>query len=549
MTLPLSDMDALAELLPHMNDEERAKFDQLMPEPAPRRVRLADFMKESWHVIEPGTQLIWNWHLDDLCLHMEAVTDDKIRRLIVNMGPGLMKSISFAVNWPAWEWTFRPETRSLFASYAGDLALRDSVRCRDIISSDWYRSEFKIRWQLSDDQNLKSAFQNTRKGVRMALGVGGKGTGFRGDKVVVDDAINAQEVYSQVIREGTRTWWKGTMSSRVNDLATGKFVVIGQRLHEDDLPGHLLKEGGYEHLCLPSEFVLERKSITYVHLPAKTIFWQDPRKEPGELLFPGKFPKSVLDYARTYGMGPDDYAGQHQQSPISGTGNVFERQWWKRYTADPEVIATTMDELIQSWDFSFIGTDTSDFVVGQVWGRRGAEMFLLDQVRGRMTFNATKTAIVDLSTKWPAALLKLVENKANGPAILDDLQSDIPGMVPIEPKGGKLARARAVSPFVRAGNVFLPERISWAADFVSEHAAFPRGSNDDQVDAASQALHHWSPFVKDFVRHLPPPKPKPGTPEFYAAEEKALETAAIHRYRREQSQDQDMPQWPTDDWS
>lgn len=531
MTLPLSDMDALAELLPHMNDEERAKFDQLMPE-VPVTSTMADFMREAWHVVEPGKELIWNWHLDAMASHMQAVTEGKIRRLIVNVPPGTMKSLGFAVFWPAWEWTFKPEIRSLFASYAGDLALRDSVRCRSVIESDWYRSAYKIRWRFSGDQNLKSAFENTRKGSRLALGVGGKGTGFRGDKVVVDDSLSVKQAYSEAARENVRVWWRATMSSRVNDLATGAFVVIGQRLHESDLPGDLIKEGGYELLCLPSEFVPERRSVTYVHLPAKTIFWQDPRTTGGELLFPKKFPKEVLDHERTLGMGPDEYTGQHQQSPVSGSGNVFKREWWKRYPADPEVMAESMDEIIQSWDFAFKGTESSDFVVGQVWGRRGAQLFLLDQVRDRMTFVETKQAVIDLSIKWPMALLKLMEDKANGSAVMSELQQTIPGMVPVEPDGDKVARARAISPFVQAENVWLPQQGSWVGDFITEHASFPRGSNDDQVDAMSQALRRFAPMVREYARHLPKPKPLIGTPEHYALEEQTMLDRALNLGQR-----------------
>jgi predicted phage terminase large subunit-like protein len=179
------------------------------------------------------------------------------------------------------------------------------------------------------------------------------------------------------------------------------------------------------------------------------------------------------------------YAGQYQQRPAPAGGGIFNRNWWKHWEALPE-----LETVVISLDCAFKGAEDSDFVVLQVWGKTGASFYLLDQARGQMNFPTTVAALEAMTQKWPAAAAKLVEDKANGSALIDTLKNRIPGLIAIEPRGSKEARASAVSPFVEAGNVFLPPATSapWIADFLSECSAFPRGSNDDQVDAMTQAL-------------------------------------------------------------
>ncbi len=495
------------------------------------RSHMRAFVQRAWDVVEPGAPLVAGWHIDAICEHLEAISKGQIRRLIVNVPPGHMKSLLVSVFWPAWEWASKPERRGLFASYAGELSIRDSVRCRSVVESDWYRRSFvRDAWSLSSDQNVKGFFQNTRMGSRIALGVAGRGTGFRGDVVAVDDAISSEDAYSGTKRERALRWWQQTMSSRVNNIQTGAFVVIGQRLHEDDLPGHLIKGGGYELLCLPSEFDPKRRSVT-------SIGWKDPREKAGDLLFPAMFPQSVLDEQRTRDLGPDGYAGQHQQSPVAGTGNIFQRDWWKRTDATAEFLAPTMDEMIQSWDMTFKGEETNDFVVGQLWGRKGANVYLLDQVRQRLTFTQSKQAVVDFTTKWPKADLKLIEEKANGAAIISELRDSIAGIVAENPdkKGDKVARARAISPFVAAGNVWIPNDAPYALDFISELSSFPRGANDDQVDAATQGISRLLTQARDAARQDADTSARPeyGTEAYWKRENDERLAAKIEKMRYE----------------
>lgn len=236
------------------------------------------------------------------------------------------------------------------------------------------------------------------------------------------------------------------------------------------------------HLRLPMEFEKE-------HARPARVGRGDPRTVEGELLFPQRFPREVLD-AEKQRLGSAGYAGQHQQRPTPATGGIFQRGWWRFWRELP----AEFDEVIQSWDLTFKGSDGSDYVVGQVWGRKGASKYLIDQVRARLDFPATLAAIRALSAKWPQATLKLVEDKANGPAVLAALRAEISGLVAVEPDGGKEARAHAVAPQVEAGNVYLPDpsRGAFVHDLLEELAAFPRGAHDDQVDTLTQALRRLS---------------------------------------------------------
>lgn len=428
-------------------------------------------------MVEPGTKYVPGWHLDAIADHLEAVSYGHIRNLLINMPPRHMKSLAVSVFWPCWEWLQWPERRWLFASYAGSLSIRDSLKCRRLIQSPWYQRHYGHIYQLTKDQSGKVRFENNRTGYRLATSVDAAATGEGGDRVVVDDPHNVREATSEAVRESTLTWWSETMSTRLNDPKRGAKVIVMQRVHERDLSGYVLEQGGWEHLCLPAEYEGSR-TIT-------SIGWSDPRTTPGELLWPERFgPDEITRLKRE--LGSYAVAGQLQQRPSPAEGGILKRNWWRRYSRPPE----KFDRLIMSWDMTFKETKGADFVVGQVWGLLGADAYLLDQVRDRMDFPGTVAAVRSLTAKWPDVLAKYVEDKANGPAVIQVLQREIPGILAVTPEGSKEARVHAVSPMIEAGNVWIPDPAlaPWVHDFVEECAAFPFGRNDDQVDAMSQAL-------------------------------------------------------------
>jgi predicted phage terminase large subunit-like protein len=475
---------------------------------------LRAFMRETWPLVEPRP-FVDSWHIGAICERLEAVTRGEIRRLIINVPPRSTKSLTAAVMWPAWEWLSSPEVRWVYASYADTLATKHSVVCRRLIESRgmdtasenvaWikrvgYRGLLELLrddWELAGDQNLKTKFENDRTGYRVATSVGGTVTGDGGDRLVVDDPLKAEDASSETKRKGANEWFDQTWSTRLNDPVRSTQVVIMQRLHEQDLTGHLLGRGDWEHLCLPGQFE-----------PSHPFVWpDDPRTVEGESLDPERFPPSRLAELKR-DLGAYGFAGQIQQRPSPAEGGLFRRDWWQRWT--PDSLPREFHRVIASWDMAFKDEKGSSFVVGQIWGLRDADRFLLGQVRARMDFVATCDAVVALAEWRPEARQKLVEDKANGPAVISALGRKVSGLTPIQPEGGKEARAHAVSPVVQSGNVFLPAgafipcppgyEATSVADFIEEHAGFPTAAHNDQVDATTQALN----WLEDFKEPGPP---------------------------------------------
>ncbi len=286
--------------------------------------------------------------------------------LLINMPPRHAKSLCVSVFWPCWEWITHPERRWLFASYAQSLSTRDSVKCRRLLLSPWYQRNWGHVFRLTDDQNAKTRFEYDKTGYRLATSVGGSATGEGGDRVVVDDPVNAADATSDVIRTSANEWWDATMSTRLNNPNTGAKVIVMQRLHDDDLSGHILAQGGYEHLCLPAEYEGQRFQTS--------ICWSDPRTEEGQLLWPERIPYEVLaDFKRS--LGSYGYAGQFQQHPVPREGGMVKRSWWRRYRAFDRSQAL---QVIQVWDTAFSEKTTADYSVCSTWAKTPQGVFVLD---------------------------------------------------------------------------------------------------------------------------------------------------------------------------
>jgi hypothetical protein len=240
----------------------------------------------------------------------------------MNVPPRHMKSLLVSVFWPAWEWLRWPERRWLYSSYAGSLSIRDSVKCRRLIESPWYRERWGGRFALTSDQNTKGRFENNRAGYRLSTSVGGAAKGEGGDRVVCDDPHNVQEAESDPVRRATVEWSDVVMSTRLNDPRTAAKVVVMQRCHQLDLSGHLLEQGGWEHLCMPAEHESRRR--------ASSIGWSDPRTEPGELLWPARFGPDEIDSLKR-SLGSYAAAGQLQQRSSPAGGGIIKRHWFRYF--------------------------------------------------------------------------------------------------------------------------------------------------------------------------------------------------------------------------
>ncbi len=480
-----------------------------------------DFVQMAWKEVEPRPFLP-NWHHEEVCAHLEALSRCEIRNLVINEPPGCTKSLLVNVLWPAWDWvTNDAKTKFIYASF--DVTLvgrRDGGKLIDLLRSEW----FAARWGelLKEADPSTTDFNTVKGGFRFSTSPGGRGTGRHGDIIAVDDPIKPKDVSggTTIARQAllnVLAWWSDTMSNRQADPKTHRNLIVMQRLHNMDLAGHLLRTGDYTHLCFPMRFVS--------NLRCQTPWGQDRRTTEGELLFPARFgEEEVRNLEKT--MTDAGRAAQLQQQPSVEGGAVFKRTDWRfwHYLEDipapclcekcfsraltdptyenlecPERPEGRICEIlpregldVQSWDMSFKDLDTSDYVAAGMWRQWAARYFLVDFLNERMSFTVAQAAMIRWGLQYPTALDKLVEDKANGTAIVDQLKCDVPGLTPVEPLGGKVARATATSPLYAAGKVFFPHpqinpRI-W--QYMAQHEAFPKDVNDDMVDQGAQALLH-----------------------------------------------------------
>lgn len=418
----------------------------------------------------------WYRHCIVLANVLQRVADGELKRVMVFMPPRHGKSQLTTKLFTAYYLYRYPEQWVGINSYAAELSYTFSRASRDA----YRQNDGKLR---EDAQAVKN-WETPEGGGLWAAGVGGPITGKGFHLGLIDDPLkNQEEAFSETIRKKQQEWYESTFYTRAEPDAA--IVIIQTRWHESDISGWLLSQEGQdeESECwhiVNLEAIKEEKPPK---VPSTCTLEPDWR-QPGEALCPERYPlKRLLRICKR--IGAFFWNALFQQHPAPLEGNHFKRSWWKYYKVAPD----DFDLIIQSWDCTFKETKKSDFVVGQVWGKRGSQFYLLDQVRDRMDINATIAAIRAMSLKWPQASAKLIEDKANGTAVISLLEREIPGLIAIEPEGGKLVRAVAIAPYIEAGNVFLPENAPWVGDYVSEFSTFPNGANDDQVDGTSQGIN------------------------------------------------------------
>ena len=454
---------------------------------------LRAFVDLAWPQVDPSP-LTDNWHLGAICSALEDVYHGRSRNLLVNVPPGCTKSKLTQVFFPVWVWIQDPSKSFMSTSFDMKLTLRDAGESLALIQSPWFRDRWGDRVQIVGKAPGVGDHETIHGGFRFSTSIGGKATGRHPDFKVIDDA-NKPEEDSPEAFEKVHTWHSRTWASRGKDPRSVANVVIAQRLHENDLCGYLLGKGGYRHLCLPMEWDPE------LACP------EDPRTTKGDLLWPSRFPRDVVEGIRAT-AGSRVYAAQYGQRPTPEAGQIFKREHLHFWSTLP----SRWDLQIQSWDCSFKDTDGSDYVAGQVWGRAGGRFYLLDRFCQRTSFTGTLAEIQATRRKWPRATAILVEDKANGTAVIEVLSKDIPGIVPVNPEGGKVARANAVSPLFEAGNVFLPdpEANPWVEGYLQCLLGFPFAKHDDEVDATTQALLYLHQKGSSFGAAMDRLRGKPG---------------------------------------
>lgn len=460
-----------------MVDLSGAEWDAIEREACKRS--FATFIRRAWPVLEPGQPYKHGWHMDAISEHLEAVTKGQITRLLINVPPGTMKSMSVSVFWPAWEWgpAGMPHIRFIGASHEEGLATRDSMKMRHLVQSDWYQRLWPTPFM--GDQNQKTYFQNASTGWRQSCPVGSM-TGKRGDRVAWDDPHSVEDAHSVAQLETANRIFRETLPTRLNNPDSSAIIIVMQRLNQKDISGEIIEHGlGYEHLCLPMEYEGPRK--------ATCIGFTDPRTEPNELLFPARFPRDVVERDKKI-MGDYAVAGQFQQRPAPAAGGIIKPD----RIAIIDVVPAGVVEWCRGWDLG--ATLNGDYTAGVRVGR---------MADGRYVFSDVKREKLESHDRD-----RLIRNTADG-----DGRGRVRQSLPQDPgqagksqvlafaklleghsvhfsteTGDKVTRSDPMASQINAGNCVMV-KAQWNDDFTAELRTFPNGTYDDQVDAAGRGFN------------------------------------------------------------
>jgi predicted phage terminase large subunit-like protein len=480
-----------------LRDVDKETLDAVLAEKS-----LRNYVKLAWPIVEPGTRYVDGWHIGCICEHLEAVSRGELLRLIINIPPRHMKSLTVSVFWPTWEWIWHSPMRFLFASYAESLSIRDAIKSRRLIQSAWYQRWWGERYALTGDQNQKSRYENDNTGLRLASSVGGSITGEGGDRIVADDPHNVQEAESDIERTKTITWWDEVMSTRLNDPVRSAMVVVMQRVHEDDLTGHLMERGDYHHLCLPAEY--EPKIISYARDGSVEEsdkrepqphhgcgHGSDPRTQKGQLLWPDRFTPEAIERLKI-DLGPYAAAGQLQQRPVARGGAIFKDEWFQR---PPEGWYNRPHVTVQFWDLAFSKKETADYTAACTLEVDAKKFMNLSHML------CERFAVGDLSDKIAEHINTLkpnyvgIEVGAYKQAITRDIMMSLYSkvktpcvIIPIPVDTDKVTRAYVAANRAQNGFVYADKDLPWWKRFVRVLLRFPKVSNDDEVDAFSGAV-------------------------------------------------------------
>jgi hypothetical protein len=472
---------------------------------------LVEFIKTFWHCVEGGNRFIHGRVVDALAEHLQAVTDREIWHLLITMPPRHMKSLSVSVFWPAWVWGAKgiPSEQFVFNSYSSDNTTRDSRKCRKIIRDPeyqrWYGKSFictKPVYTVDKDQDVKSRYDNDKGGYRIATSIKGLGTGEGGTIYVVDDAHKVAEAESDTKREDVIRWWRETAQTRLNDMETGRFVVIGQRVHYADLPGWIIENSNYEHLNLQAEYEKENH--------CKTLIWNDWRSKEGELLFPERFSQEKIEELKKH-LGPYAAEAQLQQRPTPRKGGFFETDKIKTIDSLEKLGKNNISKIVRYWDKA--GTlDGGARTAGVLMARmRDLSYVVFDVVKGQWGFAERERMIAETTKKDKerAEYINSLIEADDDIAPEDKNYISITSWIEQEPgSGGKesaqstiinlagfsvgrdpvrLKKEQRAEPYagqIGAENVHIMKG-AWNKEFIIEHEQFPKGKYKDQVDAAS----------------------------------------------------------------
>lgn len=445
---------------------------------------LSQFARQAWPVLHPGRELKWSWHYDLLCEYLTLVYQRKVRRLIINVPPRTAKSTFAAVFFPDWVWLQEPGHGFLCASYSQNLSTEHSVARRNLIQSEWFQTNWSDKFRLASDQNVKTQFDNDKSGQMIATSVGGTATGKGGDTAIIDDPVSADQALSDAERSTANKWFDNTLRSRLNDPATGAIILIMQRLHELDTTGFLMESEPKEWMQVKIPLKAEADEEYVFPISGRVVV-----RKQGEILQPERFGPELASLERRSLV----FAGQYQQRPAPLEGNIIKRAHVRYYGGvDPvtavadEPLPEKFDLIITSADCAFKDLDSSDFVCVGTIGVKGRKRCILKIVNKHLGLEGTEAEIRRQRAEFHSTAT-LVEDKANGSAVISKLKRDLPGVIAVDPEGGKLSRLFAASIEWEAGDWYVDRNAAETEPFIIQICTFPNAAHDDMADMMTQA--------------------------------------------------------------
>jgi predicted phage terminase large subunit-like protein len=441
---------------------------------------LYSFVQGAFPIVSGGAALSLNWHLEAVSHELNSVMIGKTRRLIITVPPRSLKSICASVCLPAFALGHNPARRIICVSYSENLARKHANDCRALIRSGLYRTLFPGT-RISPSKDTETEVMTSARGSRLTTSVGGTLTGRGGDLLIIDDPLKPQDAQSESAREALKQWYSNTLLSRLDNKSEGSIIVVMQRLHPDDLVGHLLDQGGWRHLNLPA---IAEKEMEVALSPTRTH-----RRQIGDLLHPTRESQTALDELKA-SMGSMEFAAQYQQAPIPIGGNLIKWSWFKFYDRPPA--PEPSDRLIVSWDTALSSSQLADYSACIVLLVRKESIYVMDVVRARLEYPDLKRAVLEHHQRWRRAgcfsYALLIEKKGSGLSLIQDLKRQDIHPIGVNPEAEKVLRMAAQTAPIEAGAVHLPARAAWLEEFRKEILSFPMGKHDDQIDAFSQAL-------------------------------------------------------------
>ena len=452
------------------NDGDLTVLDAVLREDLP------SFIQRCFYTVAPGQTYLHNWHIEVLAWHLAQVYRGEIKRLIITLPPRHLKSICSSVAFPAWVLGHDPMHRIVTISHSADLAAKHARDCRLIMASPWYRRIFP-KARLDPKKNTELEFLTTRRGYRFSTSVGGPLTGRGGNLIIIDDSLKADEALSDPKREAVNEFFDTALYSRLDNKAEDRIVLIQQRLHVDDLVGHVLEQEDWVRVNIPA---ISDETQTYQVGPCEFH-----TRLPGDVLHPAREPFVVLDHIKER-LGSYIFAAQYQQCPEPPGGNMIKREWLQFYKELPP--KSRHGRIIQSWDTASKAGELCDYSVCTTWLEQENCFYLIGVVRERFDYPDLKRRVVAEAGKHNANVV-LIEDKSSGTNLIQDLRHENKVRpIAITPDADKITRMAAQSAKIEAGYVHLPEQAPWLADFMTEFLQFPYGRHDDQVDSVSQFL-------------------------------------------------------------